>query len=253
MMSVPKSPRLAGKVALVTGASGIGASIAHRLAADGAKVVVNYNKNTEAAESVAAAIVEAGGEAFSVKADISITANAAPLVAEAVRRFGKLDVLVNNAAIAEGATLDEVDENLFERHIATNLKATLFLSQAAARVFGDQGGVIINISSIGTRAAHPRFMVYGATKAAIEMLTVTMSRDLGPRGIRVNAVAPGQIDTEMLRRAMPAPVLQANVQRISLGRLGRPDDIAPVVAFLASDDAGWITGETIHVSGGQRL
>ena len=174
-------------------------------------------------------------------------------MAEAVRLFGRLDILVNNAAIAEAATLDEVDEASFDRHFATNVKAALFLSQAAARVFGDQGGVIINVSSIGTRAANPRFVVYHATKAAIEMLTVTMSRDLGPRGIRVNAVAPGQIDTEMLRRNVPPAVLQANIERISLGRLGRPDDIAAVVAFLASDDARWITGETIHVSGGQRL
>ena len=131
------------------------------------------------------------------------------------------------------------------------MKATLFLSQAFARAFQGEGGAIINVSSIGTRGAAPQFMVYSATKAAIEMLTATMSRDLARKGIRVNAVAPGQIDSDMLRKNIPAEVLSANIARISLGRLGLPTDM--VVSFLASEDAGWITGETIHVSGGQRL
>jgi 3-oxoacyl-[acyl-carrier protein] reductase len=253
-VTASSSSRLAGNVALVTGASrGIGAAIARRLAQDGAKIVVNYASQGEAAQRVVQDIRASGSEACAVQTDISQIDRAAPLVAEAVRLYGCLDILVNNAAISEAATLDEVDEASFDRHFATNVKAALFLSQAAARVFDDQGGVIINVSSIGTRAASPRFLVYSATKAAIEMLTVTMSRDLGPRGIRVNAVAPGQIDTEMLRRNIPPAVLQANIERISLGRLGRTDDIAAVVAFLASDDARWITGETIHVSGGQRL
>jgi 3-oxoacyl-[acyl-carrier protein] reductase len=246
--------RLAGKVALVTGAArGIGAAIARRLAADGAKVVVNYIHSADAARDVVREIGAAGGEAYAAQADIAQIVTHRPLVDEAIRHFGRLDVLVNNAAIAEAGLLDEIDEAFFDRHVAINMKATLFLSQAFARAFQGEGGAIINVSSIGTRAAAPNFMVYSATKAAIEMLTVTMSRDLGRKGIRVNAVAPGQIDSDMLRKNIPAEVLSANVARITLGRLGLPTDIAPVVSFLASDDAGWITGETIHVSGGQRL
>jgi 3-oxoacyl-[acyl-carrier protein] reductase len=243
-----------GKTALVTGASrGIGAAIAKRLAAEGANVTVNYLNNADAAEQVVAAIQAAGGQARTMKADVGDPAACAALVAETLQHFGRLDILVNNAALAEAATLAEVTEEHVDRHIATNVKGTLFLSQAAARVFGDQGGAIINISSIGTRSANPRFLVYAATKAAIELMTATMARELGERGIRVNAVAPGQIDTEMLRRNIPAEVLTANIARISLGRLGLAEDIARVVAFLASDEARWITGETIHVSGGQRL
>lgn len=253
-MSAPISPRLAGKVAIVTGASrGIGAATARQLAADGAKVVCNYLSNAQAAQSVVEGILASGGQAWAVQADVGQVAAAAPLVAEAVRRYGRLDILVNNAALAEAALPDEVDEVHFDRHVATNLKSTLFLTQAAARVMPAEGGSVVNVSSIGTRAANPRFCVYGMTKAGIEMLTASMARDLGTRRIRVNAVAPGQIDTEMLRRNIPAPVLQANIERIALGRLGLTDDIARVVAFLVSQDSGWITGETIHVSGGQRL
>jgi 3-oxoacyl-[acyl-carrier protein] reductase len=246
--------RLAGKVALVTGAArGIGAAIARRLAADGAKVVVNYVHSADAARDVVRGIAAGGGEAYAAQADIAQVVTHRPLVDTAIRHFGRLDILVNNAAIAEAGLLDQIDEAFFDRHVATNMKATLFLSQAFARAFQGETGAIVNVSSIGTRAAAPSFMVYSATKAAIEMLTVTMSRDLGRKGIRVNAVAPGQIDSDMLRKNIPAEVLSANIARITLGRLGLPTDIAPVVSFLASDDAGWITGETIHVSGGQRL
>ena len=228
---------LSGKVALVTGASrGIGAAIAHRPAANGARMVVNYLSKADAAERVVAGIQAAGGEACAIKADVGNVAAAAALVAETLQRYGHLDILVNNAALAEAGNLDEVTEEHFDRHIATNMKATLFLSQAAARVIGPEGGAIINISSIATRAANPRFVVYSATKAAIEMMTASMSRGAGPRRIRVNAVAPGQIDTEMLRRNIPADVLQANIARIALGRLGLVDDIARVVAFLAGDE-----------------
>lgn len=252
-MSVPLTLPLTGKVALVTGASrGIGAAIAQRLARDGAKVVVNYLRRADRAGEVVSAIEAAGGEAFALQSDVSQVALAAPLVAQAVARFGRLDILVNNAAMVKAASIDEVDEALFDRHIATNVKSVLFLSQALARVVGDQGGVIINISSIATRTANPRFPVYGATKAAVEMLTTSLSRDLGRRGIRVNAVAPGDVDTEMLRGAIPPEVIQADIERNSLGRLGLAEDIARVVAFLASDDARWITGETLHVNGGQR-
>jgi len=252
-LSVSSTARLSGKSVLVTGASrGIGASIAERMAEDGAQVIVNYVANADAAEAVVNRIREAGGIAHAVQGDVSRVSHVAPLIAATVKHFGRLDVLVNNAAISEGSAFDDITETMFDRLVATNIKSVLFLSQAAARIFDTRGGAIINISSVGTRIAAPRYMVYSATKAAIQMLTVTMSRELGPRGIRVNAVAPGLIDTEMLRNVMSAEVMQANVERNTLGRLGQTDDIAPIVAFLASDDARWITGETIHVNGGQR-
>lgn len=252
-MSNSSNGPLMGKSVLVTGASrGIGATIAERLAADGARVIVNYVSSADAAKGVVDKIRHAGGMAHAVQADVSHVSDIAPLFATTVKHFGRLDVLVNNAAISEGSSLDEITEEMFDRLVATNLKSVLFMSQAAARVFDARGGAIINISSVGTRIAAPRYMVYSATKAAVQMLTITLSRELGPRGIRVNAVAPGLTDTEMLRKVMSPEVMQSNVDRNTLGRLGRADDIAPVVAFLASDDARWITGETIHVSGGQR-
>jgi len=251
--TIPGAGRLAGKSALVTGASrGIGATIAERMAAEGAQVIVNYVANADAAEGVVKRIREAGGIAHAVQADVSRVSSVAPLIAATVKHFGRLDVLVNNAAISEGSAFDDITEAMFDRLVTTNVKSVLFLSQAAARAFDTRGGAIVNISSVGTRMAGPRYMVYQATKAAIEMLTVAMSRELGPRGIRVNAVAPGLIDTEMLRSVMPAEAMRANIERNTLGRLGQTDDIAPVVAFLASEEARWLTGETIHVNGGQR-
>lgn len=242
------------RVALVTGASrGIGAAIAARLARDGITVVVNYVANAAAAQAVVDGIVREGGAAVALQADIAQVAQARALVAATLGRFGRLDILVNNAAVVEAGPFAAIDEAAFDRHFDTNVKAALFLVQATADALADAGGAVVNVSSIGTRAANPRTMVYAATKAAIEMLTIALSRELGPRGVRVNAVAPGQIDTDMLRQVIPAPELEANIARISLGRLGRPDDIADVVAFLVSDAARWITGETIHVSGGQRL
>ncbi len=243
-----------GKVALVTGASrGIGAAIAARLAADGITVVVNYVANAAAAQAVVDAIAAQGGSAIAMQADLAEVAQARALVAATLARFGRLDILVNNAAIVEAMPFAAIDEASFDRHFDCNVKAMLFLVQAAADALAAAGGAVVNISSIGTRAANPRTMVYAATKAAIEMLTIALSRELGPRGIRVNCVAPGQIETDMLRKVIPAPELEANIARVSLGRLGRPDDIADVVAFLASGAARWITGETLHVSGGQRL
>lgn len=250
-MLQPIASRLSGKVALVTGASrGIGVAIAERLAAEGAAVVVNYVASEAAAQAVVARIRAAGGTAEAIQGDVSQVATAAPLVAETIRRLGRLDILVNNAAVSMGLDLDAITEADFDRMVATNMKSVLFLSQQAARAMAP-GSVIINLSSVGTRMATPRFIVYAATKAAVEIMTTSMARALAPRRIRVVAVAPGMTDTEMLRSAIPAQILADAAARNPLGRLGQIGDIAPVIAFLASDDAGWITGETLHVNGGQ--
>ena len=250
-MSQPIAARLSGKVALVTGASrGIGVAIAERLAAEGAAIAVNYVASEAAAHAVVARIREAGGTAEAIQGDVSQVATAAPLVAETISRLGRLDILVNNAAVSIGLDLDAITEADFDRMVATNMKSVLFLSQAAARAMAP-GSVIINLSSVGTRMATPRFVVYAATKAAVETMTLSMARALAPRRIRVVAVAPGMTDTEMLRRAIPAQILADAAARNPLGRLGQVEDIAPVIAFLASDEAGWITGETLHVNGGQ--
>lgn len=252
-MRRPVGQRLTGKVALITGGSrGIGAAIAKRLAADGARVVIGFATNRPAADSVVQAIRGAGVEAHPIQADITQAAERRRLIDEAIRRFGRIDILINSAAIVQAAVLEDVDEALFNQHFDTNLKAAFFMSQAAAAVFGQDGGAIVNISSIATRSATPQFIVYAAAKAALEMLTITMSRHLGPRGIRVNAVAPGQTATEMLLQVVPEEMIKDNVDRTSLKRMGTPEDIADVVAFLVSDDARWVTGETIHVNGGQR-
>ena len=249
--------KLAGKGVLVTGGSrGIGAAIAGRLAAEGARIIVNFHISRREAEQVVAEIGACGGRAQAVGADIADMQQMQALVNNAAARLaeagGRLDVLVNNAGIAEPAELEAIDEAHFDRQFATNVKSVLFGSQAVARVFGDQGGSIINISSINARAPGPGYAIYSATKAAVEAITVALARELGPLGVRVNAVAPGTTLTDMTRRVLTAPLEAAVVNRTALRRLGAPDDIAKVVAFLASDDAAWITGEVITASGGLR-
>jgi len=241
--------RLAERVALVTGGSrGIGAAIAARLAKDGAKVVVNYLQSEVSAARVVEEIEAAGGHAIALRGDVSQVDSASALVSKTLKRFGAFDVLVNNAAINKAAPLDRVTEKSFDEHFAANVKSVLFMSQAAARVF-KPGAVIINISSLNSR--YPSGHLYSATKAALESLTISLSRQ--PRGIRVVAVAPGMVDTQMLRANNKPEALNAMIDRNVLRRIGKADEIAAVVAFLATDDAGFLTGETVHVNGGQRL
>lgn len=188
---------------------------------------------------------------MSLKGSVAIPAE---LVAATIEAFGRLDLLVNNAAVAEVATLEAIDAGHLQRHFAANVGAVLFGSQAAARVFGEKGGAIVNISSINASQPPPGGAVYSATKAAVEAVTKCLAIELGPRRIRVNAVAPGATDTGMLRSVLRPGVEQEILEKTLLGdRLGTPEDIAAVVAFLAGPDAGWITGQVINASGGLQI
>lgn len=244
---------LTDKVAVVTGASrGIGAAIARELAARGAKVVVNYRANEDAAAAVVRAIHEAGGVAAAIQADLSQAPSIERLFQRAAQTYGRLDVLVNNAAAVAVRPLDAIDEPHLDELLALNIKGTVLASREAARLFGEGGGRIINISSLNGRIASPRVSIYAATKAALESLTRSHAIELGPRGITVNAVAPGLTETDMLAGVTPREAWGQLAAITALGRVGRPEDIASVVAFLASDDARWVTGQVIGADGGVR-
>jgi len=242
--------RLNDKVAIVTGASrGIGAAIAARLATEGAKVVVNYARSERAANDVVEAIGKSSGEAIAVRADISELDQIAGLIDQTLEKFGRLDILVNNAAYSQRRTLDEVDRDHFARHFTLNVRGLLFTTQAAARHM-TSGGRIINITSGIVRARVAGSAVYAGSKAAVEAFTRCLAAELGPRGIAINSLAPGPTESDMLRESVPEPVQKALVSQTPLGRLGTPQDIADAVAFLASDDSRWITGEVIGANGG---
>lgn len=246
------SQRLGGRRALVTGASrGIGAAIARRLAAEGARVVVNYHASAAAAEVVVADIRATGGEAVAMRADIARVPDVERLVAEAAAWLGGLDILVNNAGVGNGGmTFGKIDEVAFDQIFATNVKAVLFAAQAAAPLMPDHLGAIINLGSLVTRQPGSR-PLYSTSKGAVMTLTVTLARALAPRGIRVNSIAPGPIDTDMMA-GNGVQAINNYIAMTPLGRLGRPEEIASVAAFLASEEASYITGETIPVGGGMR-
>jgi 3-oxoacyl-[acyl-carrier protein] reductase len=246
--------RLANRIALVTGASkGIGAGIAKAFAAAGAAVVVNYAANREAADRTVKAITEAGGRAVAIQADVSKAEQVRRLFEAAEVAFGVLDIIVNNAGVFSFGPIDTVTEAEIERQFATNVFGTLFVSQQAVRRFGPGGGSIINISSIGSRNTAPNMVTYSATKGAVDTITLGLSRELGPRNIRVNAIAPGFIETEGLAEVGVSPEMKQHVIAMTpLGRHGVPDDVARIAVFLASDAAAFITGERIMASGGWR-
>jgi len=247
--------KLNGKVAVVTGASkGIGAAIARRLAAEGALVVVNYATSREGAERVVADITSRGGTAIAVQANIAKETDIRQLFAEAKKAFDRVDILVNNAGIYEFAALEEVTPELFHRMFDLNVLGLILASQEAVKHFGSAGGSIINISSVASTAALATTSVYSATKAAVDALTRTLAKELGPRKIRVNAINPGMVETEGVHAAgiAESDFRKQIESQTPLGRIGQPEDIAPVAVFLASADSGWITGETVHVSGGDR-
>ncbi|AMV38169.1 SDR family NAD(P)-dependent oxidoreductase [Planctomyces sp. SH-PL62] len=247
--------KLDGKVAVVTGASkGIGAAIARRLAADGAAVVVNYASSKEAADRVVAAIAEAGGRAVAVRANLADPAEVPPLFDEAMRAFGAVDVLVNNAGVYEFFPIEEAGVESFRRMFDLNVLGVILACREAVKRFGPEGGSIINISSVVATSTPAMGTVYNASKAAVDAVTRSLAKELGPRKIRVNSVNPGMVETEGVHAAGLA---ESDFQRrfeadSPLGRIGRPDDVAPAVAFLASSDADWITGETLDVAGGFR-
>jgi 3-oxoacyl-[acyl-carrier protein] reductase len=247
--------KLAGKVAIVTGASkGIGAAIASHLGGEGAAVVVNYASSKEGAERVVAEITAKGGRAIALQADVARQADVDRLVAETVRAFGRLDILVNNAGVYDWLPLEQVTEAHFHRHFDLNVLGVLLTSQAAVKQFGAAGGSIINISSLVSTTGLAGSSVYSATKAAVDSLTRTLASELGPRNIRVNAINPGMVDTEGARSAgfTEGDIRKDIESRTPLGRIGQPRDIGPAAVFLASDDAAWITGETLLIAGGLR-
>jgi 3-oxoacyl-[acyl-carrier protein] reductase len=242
--------RLDGKVALVTGASrGIGRAIALRLGREGAAVVVNYSGSLEAAREAVAAVEAAGGRAVPVRADVGLVAEVERLLDATIRQFGRLDILVNNAGIMFNKPLSDVTEEEFDRIFAVNVKGTFFACQQAARRMAE-GGRIINFSSSTTVLMLPTYAAYVATKGAVEQLSHVLAKELGPKGITVNVVSPGPTDTELFGQGKTEQDKQRFAQMAALGRLGRPEDIADVVALLVSEEARWITGQNIRANGG---
>jgi len=250
-----ESKKLAGKVAVVTGASkGIGAEIARALAHEGASVVVNYSSSKPGADRVVADIVNQGGKAVAVQANLSQPGDVKQLFAETKKAFGWLDVLVNNAGIYEFAPLENITAEHFHKQFDLNVLGLLLATQEAAALFGDQGGSVINISSVVATMAPPQGSVYSGTKAAVVAITRSLAQELGRRKIRVNSINPGMVETEGTHSAgITESEMRKQVEaQTPLGRIGQPQDIAPAAVFLASDDSSWITGETLYISGGMR-
>jgi len=249
------SKKLSGKVAVVTGASkGIGAAIAKHLAAEGASLVVNYASSKIGADKIVAEITSAGGKAVAIQADIAKKADIERLFVETKKAFGRLDILVNNAGIYEFSPLEGITEEHFHKQFNLNVLGLILVSQAALKLFDSAGGSIINTSSVASTLGFPNASVYGGTKGAVDAITRSLATELGPRGIRVNAIRPGMVETEGTHAAgIAGSDMQAQVKaQTPLGRTGQPQDIAGAAAFLASADSSWITGETLVISGGYR-
>jgi 3-oxoacyl-[acyl-carrier protein] reductase len=247
--------KLNGKVALVTGASkGIGAAIAVALAAEGAAVAVNYASSKEGADKVVASIKEAGGRAVAVGGSVAQAEDVASIVRQTVAAFGKIDILVNNAGVYAFAPLEALTEAEFHRQFNTNVLGLLLTTQAAVQHFPPDGGSVINISSLVTRVTPPMAVIYNATKGAVDAITHTLARELGPKKIRVNAINPGVVNTEGARSlgVIDGDFEAQAVAQTPLGRVGVPEDIGPIAVFLASSDGGWVNGETILAAGGMR-
>ncbi|MGP8269027.1 MAG: SDR family NAD(P)-dependent oxidoreductase [Terracidiphilus sp.] len=244
---------LKGKVALVTGASkGIGAAIARELAAHGAAVAVNYSGSKAAAENIVAEINSSGGKAIAVQANVADPVSIPPLVDAVATQLGPIDILVNNAGIYEFGALEQITPEHFHKQFDTNVLGLLLVTQAAVARFNPAGGSIINIGSVVGKMAAPGGAVYSATKGAVDSVTVALSKELGAKKIRVNALNPGVVETEGTHAAgLIGSEFDTGVATATpLGRIGQPSDIATAAAFLASTDAGWINGQTIYAAGG---
>lgn len=246
--------KLKGKVAVVTGASkGIGAGIAKALAAEGASVVVNYASSKVGADAVVAAITAAGGKAVAVGGDVSKAAEAKGIIEAAIKRFGRLDILVNNSGVYEFSPIEDVTEEQFHRIFNINVLGVLLTTQAAVKHLGE-GGSVINIGSAVSRITPPNSSVYTGTKGALDAITGVLANELGPKKIRVNSINPGVIETEGTHTAglIGSDFERDIVSKTPLGRSGQPNDIATIAVFLASQDSAWLTGEQILASGGMR-
>lgn len=248
--------KLKGKVAVVTGASkGIGAAIAKQLAADGADVVVNYATSRQGAEKVVSEITKSGGKAIAVGGSVASENDINKLFVETKKAYGKVDILVNNAGVYAFSPLEQITADEYKRQYDTNVLGLLLTTKAALPYFPAEGGSVVNISSIVSTSAPPAASVYASTKGAVDTITKSLAKELGSRKIRVNAINPGLVITEGTHSAGIAngDFEKEAVARTPLGRAGQPEDIAPPVSFLASDDSRWITGETIFVSGGAAI
>jgi 3-oxoacyl-[acyl-carrier protein] reductase len=249
------SKKLAGKVAVVTGASkGIGAEIALQLAAEGAMVVVNYSSSKEGADRVVNQITKNGGKAIAVQANLAKHVEIQKLFAETKKAYDRLDILVNNAGIYEFSPLEAITAEHYHKQFDVNVLGLIFATQEAAKYFGKDGGSVINISSVVATLAPPNTSVYSATKAAVNAITISLAKELGPRQIRVNSINPGMVETEGTHTAgiEGSDMQKQTIATTPLGRVGKPDDIAPAAVFLASSDSKWITGESFYISGGLR-
>jgi 3-oxoacyl-[acyl-carrier protein] reductase len=246
--------KLEGKIAVVTGSSkGIGASISKHLAAEGAAVVVNYASSKEGADRVVDEIAKEGGKAIAIQANIAEKTEIERLFAQTQQTFSKLDILVNNAGIYEFAPLADITEEHFHKQFNLNVLGLILTTQEGVKHFGSEGGSIINISSISSTLTAPTTLVYGATKAAVEAITKSLAQDLGSRHICVNTISCGMVETEGTHTAgiIDSEFRQQIEAQTALGRIGQPQDIATAAVFLASPDSAWITGETLHVTGGR--
>ena len=246
--------KLEGKVAVVTGASkGIGAAIARALAGEGASVVVNYASSKEGAEAVVADITDNGGKAIAVRGDVTKLADAGSIIDAAIKTYGHLDIVVNNSGVYEFAPVEEVTEEQFHRLFNTNVLGLLLITQAAIKHLG-KGSSIINIGSAVTSITPPNSSVYTGTKGAVDAITGVFSKEFGEKGIRVNSINPGMVETEGAHAAgfIGSDFETGIVARTPLGRVGQPQDIAAVAVFLASDDSAWLTGEQLTASGGMK-
>jgi 3-oxoacyl-[acyl-carrier protein] reductase len=249
------SKKLSGKVAVVTGASkGIGAEIARQLAAAGASVVVNYSSSKQGADRVVADIVGREGKAVAVQANVAKQQDVQRLFSEAKKAFGRVDILVNNAGVYEFAPLEAVTAEHYHKQFDLNVLGLLWATQEAGKHFGSEGGSVINTSSVVATLAPPNTSVYSASKAAVNAITRSLAQELGPRKIRVNSINPGMVETDGLHAAgiSESDFRKTIEAQTPLGRIGQPQDIAPLAVFLASSDSSWITGESFYVSGGLR-